>query len=428
MLILYFIVACLIACKNEEKGNKTIPINADVISSEKVFTEEELKGKTIEELRILRNEIFAKKGYVFKDETLNDYFATKEWYKPNENVQITLNNTEKKNIEIIKIVEVKLMPFKIPKGYEAIDKIIGDIDKDCIPDIIQSVKNKDGSSELVLIYLTTKLSYQKITLISNDESDGAHPYIKLKDDTVIMEILHEGSGHFVQGFCLKYNPKIKNLQLITYTSSNRIMFGHIAKEYDVIKGNYEITKEAATIDNNKLITTVHTGKQETKLITPDLFNDQLYDYLDIIGNEFDEEQYSAYYGEYLDCRKAIIEKLTLDFEYGKLDYHLGEYRIFKKELKDFVKSIDIDQLMNADDDSYSKKYVLHRDVHLKYSKEDDSFDDIEISFDVKSNTFNITIQSYTEIKNEEPTHLSIIFQYSIEKNCTFKFSEVILAG
>jgi len=427
-LIIYFIFSFIVSCKNKEKVD-----NPNLVASDKIYTTEELKSKTYEELRILRNEIFAKKGYIFKDKTLNIYFSTKEWYKPNKDAEIVLDSIEKKNIETIKIAEAKLMPFRIPKGYEAIDKVTGDIDKDGIPDTIQSAKNKDGSSELILIYLSTKLNYQKIALISGDEFDGAHPHIDLKGDILTMEILNEGSGHFIYSFDLKYNPKIKNLQLITYTSSNRIRFGHTAKKYDLIKGSYEVTTNASTIsDPENFNKTTKRGVHKTKLITPDLFDQKLYFYLDNIGDEFEEDNYpESYYGEYLDCREAIVEKIALEFEYGALNY-LGSYTIFKKELKDFVQNINIDELVKSQDDTYSKNYKLHRNWDLDYISKDDCEDELFLIFDIDTNTFRIQINNcslvYEDGKVIHASEQSIMFEYDIETNCTYKFKKINGAG
>lgn len=431
-IILYFIFSFLVACRNEKKEN-TILDNPDLVSSEKVFTVEELEGKTYEQLRILRNEIFARKGYVFKDETLNAYFAKQDWYKPNKGIKIILDTIEKKNIKTLKAAESKLIPFKIPAGYEAIDKVTGDIDKDGITDTIQSVKNKDGSTELILIYLSTKLNYQKIVLISDDEYDGAHPRIELKDDIVKMEILNEGSGHFTYGYDLKYNQKIKNLQLITYTSSNRIMHGHTAKKYDLIKGSYEVTTNASTIENPENFNkTTKRGVYETKLITPDLFDQKLYFYLDNIGDEFDEDKYPDYnYGEFRDCREVIIDKIALEFEYNALNY-LGRYTVFKKELKDFVQNINIDELVSSQNDTYSKSYKLHRNWDLDYISKDDCEDELFLIFDVDTNTFSIQINNcslvYEDGKVIHASEQSIMFEYDIETNCTYKFKRINGAG
>lgn len=62
----------------------------------------ELNGKSTEELRIMRNEIFARHGYIFKSEDLKEYFASKEWYEPlYQDVTELLTESDKKNIQLI---------------------------------------------------------------------------------------------------------------------------------------------------------------------------------------------------------------------------------------------------------------------------------------------------------------------------------------
>ena len=61
-----------------------------------------LKGKSANELRLMRNEIFARYGYIFISQDLSDYFGTKLWYKPtNSNVDDKLTAIDKSNIEQI---------------------------------------------------------------------------------------------------------------------------------------------------------------------------------------------------------------------------------------------------------------------------------------------------------------------------------------
>lgn len=64
------------------------------------------------ELRLARNEILARHGRTFKDQTLQDYFNSKSWYTPiytpeefDAQMEQILNEWEKANIEIIKEVE-----------------------------------------------------------------------------------------------------------------------------------------------------------------------------------------------------------------------------------------------------------------------------------------------------------------------------------
>ena len=79
--------------------------------------ERQLKSKP--ELRILRNEVFARKGYVFKSDDLNTYFTSKSWYKPTPNKPIELTDEEKAYVNKIKQVENNTKPanFKCLNYY-----------------------------------------------------------------------------------------------------------------------------------------------------------------------------------------------------------------------------------------------------------------------------------------------------------------------
>ncbi|MFA5122223.1 YARHG domain-containing protein [Zavarzinia sp.] len=44
----------------------------------------DMAGKTAWELDIMRNEIFARHGYIFKRNDLSDYFSNQPWYRPNK--------------------------------------------------------------------------------------------------------------------------------------------------------------------------------------------------------------------------------------------------------------------------------------------------------------------------------------------------------
>lgn len=59
-----------------------------------------------EDLKIMRNEIFARHGYIFKTPELKNYFKNQSWYKPQyNNVDKDLTEIEKKNILLIKQYE-----------------------------------------------------------------------------------------------------------------------------------------------------------------------------------------------------------------------------------------------------------------------------------------------------------------------------------
>lgn len=72
----------------------------------KEIKEEMLYGLFVEDLRVLRNEIYARHGRIFKDAELQKYFAAQSWYKPNpEFKDEMLSELEFKNLSLIKNAE-----------------------------------------------------------------------------------------------------------------------------------------------------------------------------------------------------------------------------------------------------------------------------------------------------------------------------------
>ena len=68
------------------------------------LTEDDLMGFTKAELRIIRNEIYARHGYIFDSKDLRDYFMKKEWYKPRTK-NVKLSAIEQYNVNLIKQYE-----------------------------------------------------------------------------------------------------------------------------------------------------------------------------------------------------------------------------------------------------------------------------------------------------------------------------------
>ncbi len=64
---------------------------------------------SIKDLDIMRNEIFAVHGYIFSNPDYQEYFKSKEWYKPlYENVEDKLSDIEKSNIRFLKKMTKKM--------------------------------------------------------------------------------------------------------------------------------------------------------------------------------------------------------------------------------------------------------------------------------------------------------------------------------
>lgn len=77
-------------------------------TSERKLTHKDVANMSINQLRIMRNEIFARHGLVFGDSELNDYFKSQSWYKPKSDINgVRLNAVESYNVNFIKGYEQK---------------------------------------------------------------------------------------------------------------------------------------------------------------------------------------------------------------------------------------------------------------------------------------------------------------------------------
>jgi YARHG domain len=75
----------------------------------KLISEAMLRGLSLHELRLLRNEIYARHGRVFKTLWLQQYFGGQMWYDPNENFKDEeMSGPDKTNVETIVAYENKL--------------------------------------------------------------------------------------------------------------------------------------------------------------------------------------------------------------------------------------------------------------------------------------------------------------------------------
>ncbi len=80
--------------------------NTFFFASDQHLTPADLAGKGKNELRLMRNEIYARHGRVFTTQDLNDYFGKKCWYAPNTSYSdSTLSTVELQNIALLKGAE-----------------------------------------------------------------------------------------------------------------------------------------------------------------------------------------------------------------------------------------------------------------------------------------------------------------------------------
>ena len=73
-----------------------------------VIKAEQLSGLSVDEIRLLINEISARNGYRFDQPRFQEYFEAKSWYKPGSGKQISFNAVARKNMELLKQYMEKL--------------------------------------------------------------------------------------------------------------------------------------------------------------------------------------------------------------------------------------------------------------------------------------------------------------------------------
>ncbi len=78
-------------------------------SAKRKLKKSDLRGLSIEELRIARNEIYARHGRMFDDKKLQKYFDSQSWYEgtvpASEFSEDVLSSVEKKNVAFIRQFE-----------------------------------------------------------------------------------------------------------------------------------------------------------------------------------------------------------------------------------------------------------------------------------------------------------------------------------
>lgn len=75
-------------------------------ASNRLLQYADIKGLNNWDLKVMRNEIFARHGYIFKTAEMIDYFSQQSWYEPiYDNVDELLTVVERKNISFIKKYE-----------------------------------------------------------------------------------------------------------------------------------------------------------------------------------------------------------------------------------------------------------------------------------------------------------------------------------
>jgi hypothetical protein len=94
----------------QKKSRKLALAPGDMeLFEDKLISAQMLHGLSLNELRLLRNEIYARHGRQFQAEWLQQYFWGQPWYQPNENFKDEdVSGADKQNVETIVAYEKKI--------------------------------------------------------------------------------------------------------------------------------------------------------------------------------------------------------------------------------------------------------------------------------------------------------------------------------
>jgi hypothetical protein len=85
------------------------------------ITEAELSGRTLRELALMRNWIYARGGNSFRKKWLNDFFSAQPWYKPMAKTDLSkISEIDKKNAALIAEYDTKRSRDELIKQRDAL--------------------------------------------------------------------------------------------------------------------------------------------------------------------------------------------------------------------------------------------------------------------------------------------------------------------
>jgi YARHG domain len=101
-------ISILAGAQKKQRKVALLPGDMELFEN-KTISEQMLRGLSLHELRLLRNEIYARHGRMFRAPWLDQYFNSQPWYLPNDSFKDEeLSGKDKQNVETIVRVEKRI--------------------------------------------------------------------------------------------------------------------------------------------------------------------------------------------------------------------------------------------------------------------------------------------------------------------------------
>lgn len=118
-------------------------------ASKRLLTEQELRAYDNATLKIMRNEIFARYGYIFKTSDMVEYFSKQSWYKPTLATAPKLTSIEEQNVALIKSLESGASTTPQLRSFATISKPM--FPETALRDLTRSELEEYSLSQLVVM-------------------------------------------------------------------------------------------------------------------------------------------------------------------------------------------------------------------------------------------------------------------------------------
>jgi len=101
-------IAILSGAQKKQRNVALLPGDMEYFEN-RAISEQMLQGLSLHELRLLRNEVYARHGRQFRADWLQQYFFSQPWYTPDENFKDEeLSGNDKTNVETIVAYETRI--------------------------------------------------------------------------------------------------------------------------------------------------------------------------------------------------------------------------------------------------------------------------------------------------------------------------------
>lgn len=294
-------------------------------SSTKVISASDVRMFGVRQLEIARNEIYARKGYIFKTEYMKSYFKEQPWYRPDPSfTEGRLSAREKANAAFLRNQQTILEKHSPGKEMKNISiDLNGDGKKDQISfkhdqdnhytltvnGISVTGQGENLHNGVSILDINTKDKYKEIAVSEDGPSDDYYTYFYGYDGKTLRRLGEAGASEFDLIGNGTMTSDLRGNVLHTWFHREMYQLTGNRKIVEVPQKFYDMGREVVTMKKqidlysdpsvSKLIHTLLVGERARLLQTDDKKWVKVVTEAGVVG-WFDESKLRPYAGDYMD--------------------------------------------------------------------------------------------------------------------------------